>query len=120
MFLVGSVVHHHLSNASYSTSEWIQHAIEADRTKWCLLEGIRKSLEIFFAPILLPLGLLVLVALAVLYRYRTRKTEKKPQKDPLFLSPINMSVVGIDFGNLNTIVAVARNRGMLLLIKELM
>lgn len=56
----------------------------------------------------------VLVAGVLIYwAHRGKSTKKRTRHQNLLQeTSLTMSVVGIDFGNLNTVVAVARNRGI--------
>jgi hypothetical protein len=68
------------------------------------------------------LGFILFISLYYITR-RDNSVSYKPKKEKTkkLLEQVNrkkMSVVGIDFGNLNTVVAVARNRGIDVIVNE--
>ena len=80
------------------------------------------------------LALLVLLIAGTCFLRPSRTTDEQPYRPQIFKKSITpepdsllsdtpkvahtMSVVGIDFGNLNTVVAVARNRGIDVIVNE--
>lgn len=63
--------------------------------------------------------LLGLLIVSVIYKRKLPETKYKPVKKlKQEIQREKMSVVGIDFGNLNTVVAVARNRGIDVIVNE--